>query len=226
MKINCIVIEDSPLATEKICGFINKAANLNLQKTFTHGVEALTFIKENKTDLVFLDIQMEEFNGIQFLESSTNLPMIIIVSAYDTYAIKGFEYSVVDYLLKPYSFERFLKAVEKAEQHQIQSKNYDFVFIKTDSKFEKVFFKEILYIEGNGAYLNITLKEKKIVTLMNFQSIESILPKVDFIRVHKSYIVAINKIDHIEKNMIVVGEKAIPLGGSYKDNFYSKIINQ
>lgn len=224
MKINCIVIDDTPLAVEKLEGFISQVPILNLLKSFNNGIEAISFIKSNPVDLVFLDIQMEQFSGLQFLDSFQNLPQIIIVSAYSQYAVSGFDYSVADYLLKPYSFERFLKAIEKVHLDSNVRYQKEYMFVKTEYRMERVSFSDILFIEGKGAYLRIVTQKSKIMTLQSFQNMEGQLPADNFLRIHKSYIVALNKIGSIERNRIRIGSELIPIGLSYRERFM-KIIN-
>ena len=223
MSINCIVVDDTPLAVEKLEGFIKQIPLLNLLKSFNNGVEAISFLQGNHVDLVFLDIQMEQFSGLQFLDSLLNRPKIIIVSAYSQYAVNGFDYSVTDYLLKPYSYERFLKAVEKVQRDSDLKPAKEYMFVKTEYRTERINFSDILYIEGKGAYLRIVTMKSKIMTLMNFQSMESLLPSNNFIRVHKSFIVAINKIESIEHNIIKIGGESIPVGLSYRERFKNEL---
>jgi two-component system, LytTR family, response regulator len=216
MSISCIIVDDTPLAVEKLENFIKQIPLLNLLKSFNSGIEAISFMKINPVDLVFLDIQMEQFSGLQFLDSLENRPRIIVVSAYSQYAVKGFDYSVTDYLLKPYSFERFLKAVDKVQIDLGSKFSKDYIFVKTEYRMARINFSDILYIEGQGAYLRIVMQKEKIMTLQNFHNMENLLPPDNFLRVHKSYIVAINKIENIERNMIKIGEQRIPVGASYR----------
>jgi DNA-binding LytR/AlgR family response regulator len=160
MKINCIVVDDTPLAVEKLEGFIKQVPYLNLLKSFNSAIEAISFMKTNPIELVFLDIQMEKFTGLQFIESLHKSPKIIIVSAYSQYAVNGFDYSVSDYLLKPYSFERFLKAIDKIQNDLDVKPNKNYIFVKTEYRMERINFSDILYIEGQGAYLRITISPK------------------------------------------------------------------
>ena len=217
--INCIIVEDAPLAIQKLERFIRQVPTLNLLQSFINGIEAISFMQKHPVDLVFLDIQMEQFTGLQFLESICTRPKIVIVSAYSQYAIHGFEHNVTDYLLKPYSFERFLKAVDKVqlELPAIQSKNY--MFVKTEYRMERIDFQDILYIEGMGAYLRIVTPQAKIMTLQSFAQIEKQLPPNRFRRVHKSYIVALDKIKSIERNVIIVDNERIPIGKTYMEEF-------
>ena len=217
MNINCIVIDDTPLAVEKLEGFIRQVPFLNLLKSFNNGIEAISFMKTNPVDLVFLDIQMEQFSGLQFLESLQNPPQIIIVSAYSQYAVNGFDHSVTDYLLKPYSFERFLKAIDKVQLDADVSNQNEYMFVKTEYRMERINFSDILYIEGKGAYLRIITPMTKIMTLQSFQNMESLLPLDNFIRIHKSFIVAKNKIESIERNRIRIGSELLPIGQSYRE---------
>lgn len=223
MRINCIVIDDTPLAIEKLERFIGEVPLLNLLGSFTNGIEALSFMKSHKVDLVFLDIQMERLTGLQFLESLEKHPKIIIVSAYSEYAVKGFDYSVTDYLLKPYSFERFLKAVDKVQNEMDSDLSRDYMFVKTEYRMERIDFSDILYVEGQGAYLKIVSSQSKIMTLQSFKNLECSLPKSKFMRVHKSYIVSLDKIDSIERNKIRIGEQMIPIGMSYRDQFFKDL---
>ncbi|MFN8207866.1 MAG: LytTR family DNA-binding domain-containing protein [Bacteroidales bacterium] len=217
MTINCIVVDDNPLAVEKLEGFIRQMPLLNLLGSFSSGIEALTFLKSQPVDLVFLDIQMDQFTGLQFLESLQNRPKIIIVSAYGEYAVQGFEYAVSDYLLKPYSFERFLRAIDKVQHETGNNSRKDYMFVKTEYRMERIDFSDILYIEGQGAYLRIITQGVKIMTLMSFQAMETLLPPDRFMRVHKSYLVALDKIESIERNIIRIGEERIPVGNSYRE---------
>lgn len=226
MQIKVIVIEDEPLALKKVVGFIEKIDHLTIVKTFDNAIEAISFLKSNTVDLIFLDIQMEEFTGIQFLEAVKQRPKVIITTAYDKYAIKGYELDVADYLLKPFTFERFLQAVERVSSTHSETQTnsaIDFIFVKTEYRLEKLNLSEILYIEGMSEYLRVVTSNKKIMTLQNFKSLEEQLPKTNFARVHKSYIVALDKIENIERNRIKIEEMLIPISDTFKDGFYNKI---
>lgn len=231
MQINCIVIDDEPLAISKLEGFIKKVSGLKLIRTFDNAIEAIGWLKENKADLIFLDIQMEQLSGIQFLESIGTTARIIITSAYDQYALKGFELNVTDYLLKPYSFQRFAKAVgkvmeyysEKSKGSPISLESDNFIFVKTEYRLERIDLDEILYIEGMKDYLRIVCTGKKIMTLKSFACLEVTLPPKKFCRVHKSFIVAIDKIKAIERGVIIIADQRIPVSNTYKESFYLKI---
>jgi len=232
MKLKCIIIEDEPLATDKLTGFIEKLPLLELVGSFDNALEAISFLNENLVDLVFLDIQMNGFNGIQFLETIKQKPYVIITSAYDQYALKGYEFSVDDYLLKPYSFERFVKSVNNLAEfssEQLRDKNNytkDSIFVNTEYRLERIELKRILYIEGMKDYLKIVTTEKNILTLQNFKGILEILPEDEFVRTHKSFIVALNKIENIERNRIKIGKALIPISDTYKIGFYNLIDKQ
>jgi DNA-binding LytR/AlgR family response regulator len=234
MKINCIAIDDEPLAMDIIRDYCSRVPFLNILRTFDSAVDSIDFIRNNNVDLLFLDIQMEELTGIQLLNILKQKPLVIFTTAYDTYALQGFELDVVDYLLKPISFERFLKAVDKVyEKLQLSglTKNEtkdppmlgnkeDYFFVKTEFRFEKIHFSEILFIEGMGDYLRIYTTTKKIMTLQNFRKMEEMLPRVNFCRVHKSFIVALDKIESIERNRIKITDRIIPISESYKKTFF------
>jgi two-component system LytT family response regulator len=232
MEMNCIAVDDEPLALEIIVDYISKVPFLKLMRTFDNAIDSIEFIKNNKVDLMFLDVQMEELTGIQLMHALKERPQVIITTAHDSYAIEGFELDAADYLLKPISFERFVKSVDKVynkinpasgESNRyitIANPTERFIFVKTENRLQKVAFSDILYIEGQGDYLKIVTTTVKIMTLQNFKKFESTLPSDNFIRVHKSYLVAINKIESISKNRIKIGNTLIPVSDSYKNTFY------
>ncbi len=229
MTLSCIIIEDEPLAAEKLKGFINRSPYLTLKESFRSSLDGLKYIKESQIDLVFLDIQMDEMTGIELLESLTKKPLVILTTAYQEYALQGYELHVSDYLLKPYDFARFLKAVDKVyEEWSVRSQTGrdegQCIFVKTEYRIEKVPVNAILYIEGMSDYLRIHVTEgKPIMCLQKFNAFEKVLPDNDFVRVHKSFLVAIDKIDHIERSIIYIGEVRIPIGKTHHDKFYELI---
>lgn len=237
MIIRCIAIDDEPLALEKMKSYISKVPFLKLEGLFTNGLNALQIINEKKADLIFLDIQMEEISGIQFLEVLSHKPKVILTTAYDSYALKSYELDVTDYLLKPISFERFLKAVAKVQEAlsfqekgntqtmeaHIEQNAQDYVFVKTEHRMQKVFFNDILYIEGMKDYLRVVTVNQRIMTLLSFKKIEEMLPSANFMRVHKSFIVAIDKIESIERSRIKIAEMLIPVGDNYKKEFFEML---
>ncbi len=234
IKIRCVVVDDEPLAVEKLAGFVRKTPMLELAGTFTNPLEALGFLKNNPIDLVFLDIQMEDITGIQLLEIMKERPHIILTTAYSEFALKGYELNVTDYLLKPISLERFLQAVDKVTDKMFQHPSgnghqamvtpapaeREFILVKADSMMQKVCFSEILYIEGMKDYLGIVTTEKRIMTLMNFNTIENLLPAQGFCRIHKSFIIALSRIDQIERNHVIIKKQRIPIGESYRKAFF------
>lgn len=228
MQINCIAIDDEPLALAKLENFIEKVPDLKLVRTFDNPVAATGWLKENSPELIFLDIQMEPLTGIQFLEATGVPSRIIITSAYGEYAIKGYELNVADYLLKPFSFQRFIQAVNKVFDYysREESKNDSgekYIFVKTEYRLERVDLDEILYIEGMKDYLRIVCNNRKIMTLQSFSKLEENLPAKRFCRVHKSFIVALDKIRSVERGVIRIGEQRLPVSNTYRDSFYSKL---
>jgi two-component system LytT family response regulator len=231
MQIKCIAIDDEPLALSKLEGFISKVPELELVKTFDNAIEAVGWLKENNIDLIFLDIQMEQLTGIQFLETVGSSIRVIITTAYDQYAVKGYELNVTDYLLKPFSFQRFLQAMNKVMDYFTARLEYrvtpedeeSYIFVKTEYRLERIDINDILYIEGMKDYLRIICTGKKIMTLQNFSKLEENLPAKKFCRVHKSFIVAIDKIKSIERGVIVIADQRIPVSNTYKESFFSRI---
>lgn len=225
-KYTCIIIEDEPLALEKTKAFVNKVPFLNLSATFDNALNGLTYLNNNKVDVLFLDINMDELSGIELLESSKITSQVIITTAYQQYALKGYELQITDYLLKPFTFNRFLQAVNKAQENlgqRIADKQLDFIFIKTENRLEKITINDILYIEGMRDYLRIHTVNKKIMTLQGFNELEQLLPSNLVCRVHKSYMVAINKIESIERSRIKIADQLIPVSETYKEAFLQLI---
>lgn len=238
MKINCIAIDDEPLALDIIRAYCQKIPFLNLVGTFSNAIDTLEYLRHNTVDLMFLDIQMEELTGIQLLNSLKNKPLVIFTTAYDQYAIQGFDLDVLDYMLKPISYERFVKGAGKAleqiqkqsdlpsaekQEKAITSGGKSFFFVKTETRIEKVNSSEVLYVEGMGDYWRIVTKSRRIMTLMNAKGIEEILHEPDFCRVHKSFFVAIDKIEFVERKQIKIGELLIPVSDTYQKNFFELI---
>jgi two-component system, LytTR family, response regulator len=224
--MNCIIIENEPLALERAKDYVQKLPFLNLLATFDNALNVLGFLKQNKVDLLFLDIHLGAFSGIQLLESATISGQVIITTAYHEYALKGFDLKVTDYLLKPYTFERFVQAVDRAQNAMPQSepvKDKTFIFIKTEYRLEKILLADILYIEGKGSYLQVHTALKRLMTLQTFAEFEQVLPKTAFVRVHKSYMVAVAKIETIERDRIKILDALIPVSETYKQAFFEAI---
>ena len=201
--MNCIIIEDEPLASERAKDYVQKLPFLNLLAIFDNAFDVLPFLKNNKVDLMFLDINLGAFSGIQLLESINTTSQVILTTAYSEYALKGFDLKVTDYLLKPYTFERFVQAVDRAQSlisKPEPTKDKTFIFIKTEYRLEKVFLDDILYIEGKGSYRRIHTPTKRLMTLQTFTEFEQEIPATRLCRVHKSYMVAVAKIDSIERD--------------------------
>lgn len=223
MSINCIVIEDEPLALKKIVSFIEQVDYLDLMEQFNNAVDAIGYLKQNTVDLIFLDIRMKRLSGIQFLESIQNKPKVIVTSAYDEYALKGYELDVADYLLKPFTFERFLKSVDKVSEQLKRNEVPEYIFVKTEYRIEKVFIDDILFIKGMKDYLQIHTFEKKIMSLLTFKHIMESLPSVEFQRIHNSYLVSLSKIESVERNRIKIGNDLLPISNSYRDQFFEEL---
>lgn len=224
MVINCIIIEDEPLAMERIRDFVLKVPFLNLLQCFDNGVEAIAFMQAQKVDLLFLDIQMDGFTGIQLLECLIKKPEVIITTAFDQYALRGFDLNVCDYLLKPFTFERFMQGVNKVYDKLLgRDEDKTFIFIKTEYRLEKVKLDNLLFIEGMRDYRRLHLNEKNIMTLQTFSELERELPARHFCRVHKSFIVALDKIESIERDRIRINNELIPVSDTYTESFYKQI---
>lgn len=225
-KYSCIIIEDEPLAMERTKSFVDKIPFLNLCGTFDNSLDGLSYLRSNKVDLLFLDINMDELSGIELLESSKIDSRVIITTAYQEYAIKGYELNVTDYLLKPFTFDRFLKAVNKAQESMSQpalSLPPEYIFVKTENRLEKVNLSDIIYIEGMRDYRRIHTAEKRIMTLQNFSELEKIIPSNIVCRVHKSFMVGINKIESIERSRIKIFNQIIPISETYRELFFQVI---
>src|ERR1700744_208691 len=236
--IRCLIVDDEPLALHILEDYILKVPFLQLVKSTTNPIEALTLVQQGDVDLVFLDVQMPELTGIQFLKIANGKAKVILTTAYSQYALEGYELDVADYLLKPIAFDRFYKAAQKVQQSINPAAAItpvkeepaqpdllsDFIFVKTEHKIQKVYLNDILFIEGLKDYISIFTATERIITLQNMKKMEDALPAKHFIRVHKSYIVSINKIDSIERSRIFIGDKVIPVGDTYRDEFF-KIVD-
>jgi two-component system LytT family response regulator len=226
MKINCIIVEDEPLAMERTKNYVLKLPFLHLLSTFDNGMDALIYLKSNPVDLIFLDINLGEVSGMQILEAGNINSEVIIITAYNEFALKGFELNVTDYLMKPYTFERFLQAVERAQANLAKGGatiDRGYIFIKTEYRLEKVLLNDILYIEGMRDYRRFHTISKRIMTLQTFKELESAIPSNIVCRVHKSYMVSLDKIESIERDLIKIKDVLIPLSETYKKGFYALI---
>ncbi len=228
MSISCIVIDDELPAIKQMEDYISRVPFLVHLASFNNGIEPMSFLQSNNVDLMFLDIEMEGFSGMQLISTLQHPPKIILTTAYDQYALKAYELNVSDYLLKPISFERFMQSIDKIfdyfttrKQVEAQGAQYkrDYFFVKTEFRMQRVDFDDILFIEGMKEYLMIHTSKSKIMTLQTFKNIEKVLPSDSFVRVHKSYIVALKKIVSVEKNRISIANTTIPISSTYKEAF-------
>ncbi|MEL7423581.1 MAG: LytTR family DNA-binding domain-containing protein [Bacteroidota bacterium] len=243
--INVIIVDDEPLAQDVLETYIEKIPDMNLVTKCSNALEANEALRSNDIDLMFLDIQMPQLTGTDFLRSLANPPVVIFTTAYSNYAVDGFELNALDYLLKPISLERFLKAANKAiEQIELKRQGnqaggtaasgstepeVDFMFVKADKKLVRVYYHDVVYIEGLKDYVIIRQTDSRVVTLQTMKSLEQKLPSNIFRRIHRSYIVNINKIDAVMGNMVEVQEKGqakhLPVGKNYRDDLLA-LINQ
>jgi two-component system LytT family response regulator len=223
--IDVIIVEDEPLAQERIRGYVAKLVFLRLVGVFDNGVEALAFLQVTPVDLIFLDINLGDFSGIQLLEAMQISAQVVISSAYDEYALKGYELNVTDYLLKPYTFERWVQAVERVRQNwvnrvnRVERSERKFLFIRTEHRLEKLMLDDLLYIEGRRDYRRIQAVGRQIMTLSTFHDLEQAIPQSIACRVHKSYMVAVARIDSVERDVVWIGEAAIPVSETYRKGF-------
>jgi DNA-binding LytR/AlgR family response regulator len=242
MNIKCITIDDEYLALKLLADYISKINSLELIAQFKKPTDALDFLQNNKVELIFLDIQMPDLTGIDFIKTLNIKPLIIFTTAYEEFAIEGFDLGVLDYLVKPIAFDRFVKAVNKAsrqillenqatnkpnsEKEKNELKNEkDFIFVKSGVKSFKINFDEILYIEGYKEYINIYTSDKRYTKLERMKNIEELLPSDKFLRVHKSYIIAINKVTSVFGNIIEINKTEIPIGRNFKKLVEEKLIS-
>jgi len=235
--MKCVIIDDEPLAVDLLQDFVKKVDTLDLVSTFNNAIDAVSFINQNNVDLVFLDIQMPHFSGIDFLNTIEKKPLVIFTTAYSDYAVEGFNLGAVDYLVKPIPFHRFLKAVVRAQQifsptaPQTISENanapeidQDFMFVRAEYENVKLNFADILFIEGLKDYVKIyTTDNKFTLTLISLIKLENLLSNKGFARVHRSYIINIKHVKSIQKNKVLISDKRIPISESYKNTFFEKI---
>jgi DNA-binding LytR/AlgR family response regulator len=251
MKIRCLAVDDEAYAARIIADYISKTPFLELAGTTTNAVNALVQVQEGKIDLIFLDIQMPELSGIQFMKLCGSKCKVILTTAYPEYALEGYEHDILDYLLKPIAFDRFLKAANKAyaqfsltkstQQHLAEavpaasneraqniSTPTTYLFVKGESKnkFIKVNYNDILYIEGLKNYVSLFTTEQRIITYQTLKELEIQLPQPPFYRIHKSYIIPLDKIRVIDGNQLYIGQQAIPIGETYREDFFRRIRDQ
>lgn len=226
MTYRCVTVDDEPLALEKINGFVEQLPRLKLEASFDNARDALNYLAGHPADILFLDIQMDRLTGLDLLAALPEKPQVILSTAYSEYALKGYELEVTDYMLKPYSFERFARAANlaiKRIDEKAASQSADFIFVKADYRLVKIKLEEILFIEGMRDFRCIVTTTGKILTQQTFGSFEEQLPATAFVRVHKSYMVAVAKIESIEKHRIKIGKELLPVSESYRETFYKVI---
>ncbi|SEW39981.1 two component transcriptional regulator, LytTR family [Chitinophaga sp. YR573] len=229
MKIKCIVTDDEPFARKGLQGYIEKVDFLELTGVCENAIELNSMLKQQEADVLFLDIEMPYMSGIELLKNLTNPPKVIFTTAYEKYAMEGYELEVLDYLLKPISFERFLKSANKIydyfKQQQQGAPAEDYFFVKADNKLEKISIADILFIEAMENYIAIYIKDRKIITHLTLKMIQERLPVADFVQPHKSYLVAMNKIDSIEGNVLHIAQFQVPVSKYQKEDLLMKVLN-
>lgn len=232
--MNCIITDDEPLARRGIENFVKDIPFLHLNASCESALQALDEIKKQPTDLLFLDIQMPRMSGLDMLRNTANPPITIITTAFPDHAVDSFELSVIDYLLKPIPFERFVKAVNKARDYfELQQKategsaaTHDYFFIKCDLKFEKIFFAELLFVEALQNYVVLHTQHRKYISYLTMKHVEDYLPDAQFIKVNKSYIISLSRIDNITGNTIQIGAHTFAAGRSNKEEIMNRILGE
>jgi len=228
MKINCLIIDDEPLAQNVLKKFIADCPLVELCGVYNNAVEATVFLQSNNVDLLFLDINMPKISGLSFFKSLVKPPLVVFTTAYPEYALEGFEVDAVDYMVKPFSFERFLKAVNKVHEklNVVQLKNRineGSILLKSDKKVYNVHFDNILYIQAIGDYVKVVTTEKNLLVHSTIKSMVDQLPIDEFIRIHKSYIISIKKLEYIEGNQVKIAKENLPIGQNFKDELLRRL---
>ncbi|MEL6653239.1 MAG: LytTR family DNA-binding domain-containing protein [Bacteroidota bacterium] len=223
--IRCVAIDDEPLALRKLATFVERIPDLELVGSYHSGLEAMEMLRSGTVDLLFLDIQMDELTGLDLMKLLTDPPLIILTTAYDQYALQGYEFDVVDYLLKPYPFLRFVKAVEKArkllapKQTNARAWQDEFLMLRSEYYLHKVWLRDILFVEGMKDYCRIHTPETRIMSPETMKNLSAQLPSPPFFRVHRSYIVCAERVDRLGRTQVFIGEREIPLGEQYRQAF-------
>lgn len=219
--MKAIAIDDEPIALDIIRSHAARVPFLDLKATFTDAFKALEYLQKENIDLIFLDIKMPDISGLEFFNSLAKKPMVIFTTAYSEHAVASFELDAVDYLLKPFSLSRFIKGCNKAfELYNFRNASPapDFIYVKTGYEQVKLLFDDILYLEAAGNYVSFVLKAKTVLSRLTFTEAEDLLPSAAFIRIHRSYIVALNKIDKLERHQVTIGKTTLPVGEAYSQN--------
>ncbi len=226
--MKCLLVDDEPLALDILESYLKKTPGMELVGKCSNALEASEFLKNHRIDLMFLDIQMPEITGLEFMRSLTNPPLVVFCTAYSDFAVEGFELDAIDYLLKPVSFERFTKTIDRAKEYFSLKKNdnveepdleNDYIFIKSNQKQIKLSYDQILYVEAFADYVKLYTAEKRYITLQTMKNMEIKLPKEKFIRVHRSFIVGLKYINTFNSSEVEIGAVKIPVGKNYKDEF-------
>ena len=230
-KLSCIIVDDEPVARKILHEFVEQVPFMELQGKFENAAKAEAFLKNNTTDIIFLDIEMPKISGLQFLQKLEVESLVILTTAFPQYALEGYELDIIDYLLKPFAFSRFLKAVQKAKDYyQMKTRTAGalpstYIFIKSDKRIEKIELNDIIYAESVGNYVSIYTGNKKIIAYLTMKSLEAQLPAEDFIKIHQSYLLNCSKIEAIEGNEIKIANKTLPISRNYRE-MVMRIINQ
>lgn len=228
-KLSCIITDDEPVARKVLKEFIEQVPYLQLAGQFENVRKTDLFLKENKADVLLLDIQMPGITGLEYLKNTTVQPLVILTTAYPNYALEGYELNIIDYLLKPVAFDRFTKAVQKAKEYtelrEAPAGNHHspWLFVRSEKRIEKVELKDILYIESLGNYVSICTSGRNIIAYLTLKGIESQLPANEFIKIHQSYLVNFSRIDSIEGNHLKIGNKSLGISRNYKDELMQMV---
>ncbi|XHR96284.1 LytR/AlgR family response regulator transcription factor [Mucilaginibacter sp. UC70_90] len=235
--MNCIIVDDEPLARKAIEKMVYQTDNLEAIASFNGADATSDFLTKNAVDLVFLDIQMPGVNGIEFARTIPKKTLVVFTTAFHEFASESYEVDAIDYLIKPIKLERFQKAVEKAQTYcklfhtdyinsNIENISDDYIFVRAERRIHKVHFSDILFIEGLKDYVVIYLENQKVITLMNIKTIHDLIPKSFFVRVSKSYIINVNNIDSVDNNTVYIGKNEIPIGNIYRDFFFNEFVTK
>jgi len=224
-RLRCIIVDDEPVARKILQEFTEQVPYLELVGKFENALKAEAFLQDNRVDIMFLDIEMPKLTGLQYLKAHNVHPLVILTTAFPQYALEGYELDVIDYLLKPIAFTRFLKSVQKARDFaELKNSaaqpddNVSYIFVRSDKRIEKVELEDILYVESLGNYVTICTEHKKIIAYLTLKSIESQLPSAQFIKIHQSFVVSLSRISAIEGNQVLLKNTALPISRNYRDN--------
>ncbi|MGE0077934.1 MAG: LytR/AlgR family response regulator transcription factor [Bacteroidales bacterium] len=230
MKIKCLIIDDEPLSQDVLKKYISDCPQLELAEIYSNAVDANVYLQSNSAELLFLDINMPKISGLNFFKSLINPPLVIFTTAYPEYAIEGYEVDAVDYLVKPFSFERFLKAINKVVEKnsiaQLKSKNIgNSILLKSEKRVHKVDFDKIVYLQAIGDYVKVVTSEKNLLIHCTIKGLTEQLPTDEFIRIHKSFVISINRLEYIEGNQVRIHNENLPIGLNYKEELLKRLGN-